>query len=700
MVATTAIAAKAMLKPGASVDPNLLVMIPSESESETPTVRAKAAEHGLLSRPASKVDGFEINTVADLFPYAKLHHPHTLAMGKRRMHKVHKEMKEVTKIVDGQQVVQKREWTYYEMGPYSWMTTEEVLDAVNRVGAGLVHLGVKGGQDKVTIFAETSREWKIFAHGCWSQNITITTAYATLGAAAVLHSVNEAEVVSLFTNASTVPVILSQVVPGAHTLRHIIYEGDLDDGVAEKVPANIKLLSLAQLEALGTLHPAPRANVQPSDLACIMYTSGSTGTPKGVELTHANMIASVAGLSILVEHLVDETDVYLAYLPLAHILELMIECYAIYKGVPLGYGSPKTLTDASMRNCKGDIKTLRPTVLTGVPAVWDSIKKGVETKIRAMPRAVQAAFNAAQKLKQMQILRGSSYSFVPDSLIFNKVRQETGGRLKIAVSGGAPLSPDTQLFVASVLCDIVVGYGCTESTGLSAARTPEFGFATKNTGAPMPSFELKLVDVPEAGYLAKNNQGEVWLRSPAVMRGYYKQPEMTAEVLTPDGWYRTGDIGQLQPDGTLSIIDRAKNITKLSNGEYIALEKLESVYAACHYLARVCVYADSDRNCAIAIGNPNPPMIKQLAASLGLNTDAMSMHEICEHRDVKAGVVRDLAKIAKSNGFVSAEYLKAVILDDEEWTPQSGLLTAAMKLQRRSIVKKHQQQIDATYASL
>ncbi|KAI9183426.1 long-chain fatty acid-CoA ligase [Blastocladiella emersonii ATCC 22665] len=680
-----------------------ILSIPSEHPAggESPTIRHYLAADGLLQRPKSLVEGMELRTLADLMPYARAYNPHRQMLGRRRLYKTHREQKEITKVVDGKQVVTTKEWTYFELGPYEWMTAEECAITAAKIGAGLVRLGLRPRVDRLCVWAATSREWTLVANGCYSQAITITTAYDTLGADGLLYSLNEAEVPAVFCNNHHIPIITKVAAKATH-LRVIVYDGEVPADQLDALKAaapHLTVVSLEHLIAEGTLNPIDATHPEPTDLACIMYTSGSTGNPKGVELTHGNMLAAMAGADGSVGELVNPDDVYLAYLPLAHVLELMVECYAIYKGARLGYGNPKTLLDSSCRNCHGDLKTLKPDVMAGVPAVWGAITKGIESKLRSLPRAVQATVNAALKLKQMQLLRGSKYSFVPDSLIFNKIRQETGGRLKLAISGGAPLSADTQLFISSILCPLIAGFGATESAGLTAVLTPEFGFATKNVGAPMPCVEYKLIDVPEAGYsaTAEPPTGEVLLRGPSIMRGYFKQPELTREAMTEDGWFKTGDVGRINPDGTLSLIDRRKNLVKLSNGEYIALEKLESIYAACHYLAKVCIYADPERSFAIAIGNPHPPMVKTLAGKLGIDVDSTSVEQLCHDDRVRAAIVKDLATIAKSNGLAPAEYPKAVILADEEWTPQNEMLTAAMKLQRRNINNKYKSEIEKAY---
>ncbi|KAJ3365549.1 long-chain fatty acid-CoA ligase [Allomyces arbusculus] len=687
-------------------------VIPATQPGESYTVRHWRAREEMQSEPPCDEEngGIRLRTLTDVMLHVRSHHPHKLALGRRRLRHIHEEEKVVTKIVAGKEVSQTKTWLYYEMGPYEWMSADEAASTSAKIGAGLVELGIKPKHDRLCLFAATSRDWMLVAHACFSQAITITTAYDTLGASGLLHSLNEAEVPAVFCNNTHIPTIL-KIAPQAKYLRLVIYDGEITAAQAEQVIAahtagdhQLRFVSLDSVIAEGTLHPIPRTHPDPEDLACIMYTSGSTGAPKGVEITHKNVIAAMAGIHGSFGHLLNDTDeMYLAYLPCAHVLEFAIETYALWRGISLGYGSPKTLTDASMRNCVGDIKELKPTILAGVPAVWDSIKKGVENKLRAMPRPIQAAFNAAVKLKQMSLIRGMNVNLeLMDSVLFGAIKAETGGRLRTGVAGGAPLSADTQLFISAVICPLLQGYGLTESLGMSAVRVPEYGFATRNIGVPMPDCEFKLVDVPEAGYVATGNppKGELWIRGPAVSSGYFKQPELTAETFTEDGWLKTGDIAMINPhDHTLTIIDRRKNLVKLSNGEYIALERLESIYAASHYLAKLCIYGDSEHSFAIAIGVPHPPAIKALAASQGINVAGMSWEQLCQSDVVKAAVVKDLAAIAKANALAPAEIPRAVILGDEEWTPQNQLLTAAMKLQRRNVVAKFKAEIDAIYAA-
>jgi len=224
-------------------------------------------------------------------------------------------------------------------------------------------------------------------------------------------------------------------------------------------------------------------------------------------------------------------------------------------------------------------------------------------------------------------------------------------------------------------------------------------FAIGSTGAPMPCVEVKLVSVPEAGYFIHNSnpQGEVWIRGSAVSKSYFKMPQLTQETHTADGWFKTGDIGEWLPVGTLKIIDRIKNLVKLSQGEYIALERLESHYKTCEYVLNVCVYADSFKSAPVALLVAKEDRLRALATRLGVipAEEHVELSEYANHPLVVKELGASLNAIGKRSSFKSFELLANVYVVDEEWTPQNGLLTAAMKLKRGDIVKKYKSHLDA-----
>ncbi|ORY39427.1 acyl-CoA synthetase [Rhizoclosmatium globosum] len=650
--------------------------------TSTAIYRNASSANGLHERPAEG-----INTIQDMFNNGFRNMASKEVFGSRRLLNTIEEQKEVTKkLADGTEIKETKTWKFFELGPYEWKTWAEAEKITGAYASGYRALGLKKG-DKLTIYADTSCDWMFTAMALVQQGIVITTAYATLGEDGLAHSLNECEVTTIFTSAELLPVVV-KVASKCKDLKHIVYSGAADSTIPQQVP-HLKVLSLSELESLGNQHPVAPVSVDKEDLALIMYTSGSTGPPKGVMITHANVVAAcTGGIDFLRAH-TDPTETYLGYLPLAHILEFAVEIAALYMGWPIGYGSVKTLTSLNVRNCKGDLQELRPTTFAGVPQVWEGIRKAVTAKISASSPIAQAVFRFAYNAKRWCMNNRVEFLAYPlDALIFSKIKAQVGGRLKFALSGGAALPKSTHEFLNVTAVKIANGYGMTECTAVIALQDLTRIHYLGETGTVVTSMEMKLVDCPELGYRASNvprPQGEVWLRGPSVMKGYYKQPQLTSEAFSEDGWLKTGDIGEFNEDGALILIDRKKNLIKLSNGEYIALEKLEANY----------------KSYAIALIQPVEKEIRALAGELAnnpnLDVEHLDYDELCARKDIRNRVHGSLNEIAKSLKFKTAEIVGSVVLTPEEWTPQNGMLTPAMKLQRKFIVDRYRTAVAEAY---
>ncbi|KAK0641055.1 hypothetical protein B0T16DRAFT_393399 [Cercophora newfieldiana] len=666
-------------------------------EGETiPRVHPKA-RNGLITRPSP-----DVATVYDLIKRTATLHGEEPAVGSRKLIKIHKEKKKIPKKIDGEVVEVEKEWTFYELSKYSFLTYNEYFTMALQVGSGLRKLGLSAG-DKVHIFAATSPQWLNMSHACSTQSMTLVTAYDTLGESGVQHSLVQSKPSAIMVDPHLLKTI-SNPLRKAPSVKILIYNQASHMMVPEQQIEEFKsshpeltVMSFEELRALGEANPAAPVPPKADDLYCIMYTSGSTGTPKGVPTTHAGFIAAVTGIYHHVEEIVSHHEYVMAYLPLAHIFELVVENTAVYFGATLGYGHPRSLSDGSMRNCPGDIRAFGPSLLIGVPQVWESIRKGVEAKVNESGLLTRTLFWGAFKLKSFMVSNGLPFHGMFDNIVFGKVRKQTGGRLRFLVNGASGISWTTQHFMSMVVAPMLNGYGLTETGGNGALGSP-LEWTTEAIGPMEVSLELKLVALPELGYHTNRTppQGEILLRGPPVLTAYYENPEETAAAVTPDGWFRTGDIGEFDKNGHVKVIDRVKNLVKMQGGEYIALEKLEAVYRGCPYVMNLVVHGDSEHPRPIAVIIPNEKAVAEKAAELGVDE-----HVMYQDSKVKDAVLKALGASARGAGLTPMETVAGlVLLGDQEWTPANGMVTATQKPNRRVIREKNEKAIAACLAGL
>lgn len=515
-----------------------------------------------------------VSTVYDILKRGRVNYGNLQAVGTRKHIKTHREVKKVSNSV-GETV--EKTWTYPELGPYEYMSFNEYEKQACELGAGLRKLGMKAGE-RLQIFAATSACWLAMAHGCSTQSFPIVTAYDTLGESGLQHSLCQAHAKAIFLDAHLL-TNLKNPLKAAKEVGILIWndqDGTVDeDHMTElkKEHPNLTIHSFSELRKLGESNPVEAVPPKADDLCCIMYTSGSTGPPKGVLLKHSNVVAAIAGVNEIMGPFVGVGDRVLTYLPLAHILEFVLENACLYWGGTMGYSNPRTLTDAMVRNCKGDMREFKPTVMVGVPAVWESVKKGIMAKISASA-LLYYVFWAAMFVKGFLVATGLPGVGFIDRTFFGKLKEATGGALKLTLSGGGPLAKETQRFISMSICPMINGYGLTETCGMGTLNDPA-AWTDSALGSIPASVELKLVDCPELNYYTstKPAQGELWIRGGAVTEGYLDMDKTQAKDFF-DGWFNTGDIGEFGADGMLRIIDRRKNLVKTLNGEYIAVEKV------------------------------------------------------------------------------------------------------------------------------
>uniref|UniRef100_A0AAZ3PUU3 long-chain-fatty-acid--CoA ligase n=2 Tax=Salmoninae TaxID=504568 RepID=A0AAZ3PUU3_ONCTS len=597
------------------------------------------------------------------------------------------------------------------LGQYRWLSYAETHKAAARFGSGLAALGQRA-HNNIAIFCETRAEWVIAAQACFMQNFPLVTLYSTLGGPAITHGLNETEVSHIITSRELLETRLKFILLEVPRLQHIIV---VDDTPTKwpGYPRGISVHNMATVQELGTkLENVSRGRKQPmpSDIAVIMYTSGSTGVPKGVMISHSNIIAGITGMAERIPNL-GENDTYIGYLPLAHVLELSAELVCVAHGCRIGYSSPQTLADQSTKikkGSKGDTSVLQPTLMAAVPVrhtyspvneIMDRIYKNVMTKVEEMSSAQRTLFTLAYNYKLEQLSQGRSTPLC-DNLVFKKVRSLLGGKTRVLLSGGAPLSAATQRFMnVCFCCPVGQGYGLTETCG-AGTISEMWDYSTGRVGGPLICSEIKLKDWVEGGYHSTdtpNPQGEILIGGPNVTMGYYKNEAKNQDFFVDDNgqrWFCTGDIGEVHPDGCLKIIDRKKDLVKLQAGEYVSLGKVEAMLKNCPLIDNICAYANSEEMYVIGFVVPNQKHLLSLAEQYCIRG---SWEELCNNAAMEGVVLQVITEAALSAQLERFEIPRKIRLSPDPWTPETGLVTDAFKLKRQQLKSKYQDDIERMY---
>ncbi|XP_048758754.1 long-chain-fatty-acid--CoA ligase 5-like isoform X2 [Ostrea edulis] len=589
-------------------------------------------------------------------------------------------------------------WKASPTEPYQWISYNDVLVRAANIGAGLIAKGLQPeNTTNVGIYSQNRVEYGITEQACFMYSMVLVPLYDTLGPEACTHIINQAEIKTVICDKNVkVNAILDKINETPNLKIVILVEEPTSEIKKRAASHSIDLLTYSELEALGEQKPQEPKPAKPDDLCVLCYTSGTTGLPKGAMLTHRGTLATVvAAATVLKPGGVDISpeDTLISYLPLAHSYERLLESYCVLSGARIGFfqGDVKLLMD--------DIKELQPTLFPSVPRLLNRVYDKVMNQINEGSSIKRKLFNMAIASKENELKRNIiRKDSIWDKVVFKKIQASLGGKVKLITTGSAPLSPKVLHFLrCCVGCPIIEGYGQTESHAICTVTLvgdPDTG----NVGPPLPCCEIKLADVEDMNYYAKDNKGEVCIKGPNVFLGYYRDPAKTEEALDKDGWLHTGDIGQWLENGTLKIIDRKKNIFKLAQGEYIAPEKIENVYVRSQLVAQVFIHGESLKSCLVGVVVPDPEVLPNWAKTK-LNV-SQSMEELCSNPDVKKEILADMTKIGKTGGLHSFEQVKDIFLYPELFSVENGLLTPTFKTKRHELKVKFQSQIAEMYTNL
>ncbi|KAI9076088.1 hypothetical protein K1719_041949 [Acacia pycnantha] len=598
----------------------------------------------------------------------------------------------------GNPMLGRREIVDGKPGKYTWLSYKEVYDLVMKVGNSIRNSGYGEGV-KCGIYGVNCSEWIISMEACNAHGLYCVPLYDTLGAGAVEFIINHSEVSIAFSEEKKIPELLKTFPNTTKYLKTLVSFGKVTPEQKQEVEKfGVAIYSWEEFLQLGDGQSFDLPVIKRSDICTIMYTSGTTGDPKGVLISNESIITLLAGVKRFLESVnegLHEKDVYLSYLPLAHIFDRVIEEVFIWHGASIGFwrGDVKLLTE--------DIGELKPSIFCAVPRVLDRIYSGLTQKISSGGFLKKTMFNFAYSYKFHNMLKGENHqeaSPLFDKIVFKKVKEGLGGNVRLILSGAAPLSGHVERFLRVVACaHVLQGYGLTETCAGTFVSLPNELAMLGTVGPPVPNVDVCLESVPDMGYDALSSQprGEICVRGSTLFSGYYKREDLTNEVLV-DGWLHTGDIGEWQPDGAMKIIDRKKNIFKLSQGEYVAVENLENIYSQVPATDSIWVYGNSFESFLVAVVNPNKQALESWAEENNISVDFRSL---CEDFRAKKYVVEELTKLGKEKKLKGFEFIKSVHLEPEPFDMERDLITPTYKKKRPQLLKYYQNVIDDMYKS-
>ncbi|EQC27329.1 hypothetical protein SDRG_14853 [Saprolegnia diclina VS20] len=601
-------------------------------------------------------------------------------------------------------------------GPFTWQTYAECYKRIQCIASGLVvHKMLEptdDGHKFLGIYMKNRPEWVLSQYAAYHAGAAVVPIYDTLGVTSTEFILNQTGVTTVVCTSAELEGLLAKA-KSVTSLRHIILADvtTIEAYLVVRAGAlDVRLWTLAEVEAAGAVSLVPAVPISPSSMALLMYTSGTTGDPKGAMLSHTNLVTVRQGTFARLEfgrvgRMLKSHPSVLSYLPLAHIAEQNLQASMIHAAGAIGFyqGDPLKILD--------DLQALRPTIFASVPRLLNRIYEKVMEAAMGAGGIKAWLFVTALHAKVANLERGYASHAFYDRLVFGKLKAKLGlDRCELFFAGAAPLAPPVLSFYRVLLnCMCLEMYGQTEVSG-SSTMTDHRECDAGTVGPPLVTSQVKLVSVPDMGYLVDDTKhgdddqamivcgrGEVCVRGPAVFGGYYKDAARTAEALDADGWLHSGDIGVWTTDGRLKIVDRKKNIFKLAQGEYVAPEKIENVLQASPYVAQVFVYGDSLHASLVAVVNPDEAALTALAATLNL---AGSVADYCASPEVAKVVLADLQRVSKAGGLLGFETVRAVHLEPTLFAVANDLLTPTLKLKRHVAAKTYRPQIDAMYTSV
>jgi long-chain acyl-CoA synthetase len=562
-------------------------------------------------------------------------------------------------------------------GEWKSYSTKEFIEAVDQASRALLELGVKHG-DKVALISHNNRcEWNIMDHALLQIGAVDVPIYPTMTEADYEYILNHSESIYCFVSNDELYDKVSAVLDKCEHMKKV-YTFEQYDGKnhwSEVLELGADRTRQAEVEKA-------RDAVNPEDLATIIYTSGTTGLPKGVMLSHKNVVSNVIAATPRIPGLIKGEAKTLSFLPVCHSFERFIQYLYIYNGASIYFAE-------SIETIKADLNYCQPTIFTAVPRLLEKFFDGIVANGTSAGGLKTKIFEWAVSLAlqwEPEHANGGFYHWklgIADKLVFSKVRAALGmTEIKAVASGSAALQPRLARFFNGIGVPILEGYGLTETSPVISVNT------TAEPGMLRIGAVGKVIDGVEAKIA---EDGEILAKGPNIMMGYYKQPELTAEVMTGE-WFHTGDIGVIE-DGFIRITDRKKEMFKTSGGKYVAPQLIENELKASHLIEQSMVIG-SGRKFPSAICILNEPGVKEWCSRHDITYT--TIEEMADNQQVRDRVWQDVERA--NAGFGKWEQVKKIIIDTDEFTVGNGCLTPTFKVKRKPILAKYEAKIEALYA--
>ena len=563
-------------------------------------------------------------------------------------------------------------------GEWRVLSHGEIEERVRRLGCYLTAAGIERG-DCVAILSENRPEWAISDYAILCMGGQTVPIYTTLPADQIAYVLRDSGARLIFVSTPEQLAKVEEVRADLPALREVVV---FDDPGAVSAPATTLAEALergGRDDCLRSPEEFRRSALaaQPDDVATLIYTSGTTGDPKGVMLTHDNIHSNT--IAVQRELSFQHTDVALSFLPLSHIFERMVDYCLFSRGVTIAYVEAFDRVGAAMAE-------VRPTIVVSTPRVYEKLYARVMSATGVKRRLVRWSADVAKRWARARLggtdvgagLRAQRA--LADRLVFRKLRDRIGGRLRFFVSGGAPLNIELAYFFFGAGILILEGYGLTETSPVTNVNTPT-SMKVGTVGKPIPGTEIRIAD-----------DGEILVRGPQVMKGYYGKPEATAEVIDEDGWFHTGDIGELDLEGYLRITDRKKDLIVTAGGKNISPQPIENLAKSNRYISEAVMIGDR-RPYAVMLLVPDFDALRGWAAHAGVSAagDEELVQNLATRRKMEKELFGTLAGLARF------ETPKKIALLSHEFSIEAGELTPSLKVKRRVVEERYRAIIDSLY---